>query len=529
MTTSTGGISVARRIPNERIVRSCGSPLSSTRIPSLVTHPERHVRGADAVAAQHDLVEHLAARHPHADHRHRPLLPSPALPPVTRLRPGPRAQPGPPTASAQPAARSATDVGGPGTSTSSMVHWARPSGWRPRRRVCADPSDAGPVGTDADRHRRALRSPAHDVFTRPEHARRRVACSLANVGGSARPRGRDLPAERTAVRRAGLPPRRPGVPTTRRSRGMRARPTSSATSAPSRRRARRSANEGSPSCVALGACPTTAHASRTVAPIAQSVAGGQGAATQRVHRRRIVGESSRARGDLGADPLVRATLDRRPPRRAPRGHEAAAGTLAAAASKIVRQPVQRQRWASSARPTVASSWRSSALNRMMIPGVQKPHWLAPVAVKASDPSRTRRGIEAFERRHVASREPPRLASRTRPRGAPSTSTVQHPHCPWGLHPSFADVMPSWSRKRSSSDPASSRTVTGAPLTRSAIPTVTATRIGSVSWPPSPGGPSSSAGRGRRGRRPRGVRRRRQRIEHPDRRRGCGAEARVGHR
>ena len=38
------------------------------------------------------------------------------------------------------------------------------------------------------------------------------------------------------------------------------------------------------------------------------------------------------------------------------------------------------------------------------------------------------------------------------RGAPSTSTVQHPHWPWGLQPSLTDRTPSSSRRTSSSEP-----------------------------------------------------------------------------
>ncbi len=37
--TSIGGVSVARRTPKLRMVRSCTSPAASTASPSLVTHP----------------------------------------------------------------------------------------------------------------------------------------------------------------------------------------------------------------------------------------------------------------------------------------------------------------------------------------------------------------------------------------------------------------------------------------------------------------------------------------------------------
>ena len=156
----------------------------------------------------------------------------------------------------------------------------------------------------------------------------------------------------------------------------------------------------------------------------------------------------------------------------------------AQASKIVRHPVHRQRWASSARPTTVSFPRSEAASeatRMMIPGVQNPHWLAPVAVNAFvHSSRIGSGSPS---RVVISRPATRDTGVTQAtRGAPSTHTVQQPHWPCGLQPSFADRSPRWSRSASSSDPASSGTVTGSPLTRSAIPAGTTSRIGSTPVP-----------------------------------------------
>src|SRR5205085_752047 len=51
------------------------------------------------------------------------------------------------------------------------------------------------------------------------------------------------------------------------------------------------------------------------------------------------------------------------------------------------------------------------------------------------------------------------------RGAPSTSTVQQPHWPCGLHPSFGERFPTRSRSTSSSDAPSSGTSTSTPSTR----------------------------------------------------------------
>ena len=58
----------ARTMPNERIVRSCTSPVSGSTDERLGAHPaQRHVRGADHVGAQHDLVERIAGRDAHLD------------------------------------------------------------------------------------------------------------------------------------------------------------------------------------------------------------------------------------------------------------------------------------------------------------------------------------------------------------------------------------------------------------------------------------------------------------------------------
>ena len=64
--TSIGGVSLARRMPNERMVRSWTSPVVGIDGEPLGEHPaERHVRGADRVRAQHDLVERIAGRDAH--------------------------------------------------------------------------------------------------------------------------------------------------------------------------------------------------------------------------------------------------------------------------------------------------------------------------------------------------------------------------------------------------------------------------------------------------------------------------------
>ena len=142
----------------------------------------------------------------------------------------------------------------------------------------------------------------------------------------------------------------------------------------------------------------------------------------------------RRRGRAAAGPVPEAA------RRAVAG---AADTVRArgAASTMVRQPVQRHRWASRA-----------ALD-VVVAGV------GPARLEGGQPHDDPRGAEAAlagARRgeglgppgaHVAGRarrgwSPPRPATRRAgvtqaTRGAPSTHTVQHPHWPWGLQPSLA--------------------------------------------------------------------------------------------
>ena len=70
-----------------------------------------------------------------------------------------------------------------------------------------------------------------------------------------------------------------------------------------------------------------------------------------------------------------------------------------------------------------------------MPGVQKPHWLAPVAANAA--AQRSRSSSSRPSTVVTTRPATRRAGVTQATlGAPSTSTVQQPHWPWGLHPSF---------------------------------------------------------------------------------------------
>ena len=194
---------------------------------------------------------------------------------------------------------------------------------------------------------------------------------------------------------------------TRRSRGMRARPMWCAASAPSRRRARRSANRGSPSCVALGACPTR-HAPRGQSrrsPIRRPREGAPRTARPSApNRRRIVPLPRRLRSPRAGACHPRSTL------------------------AVPRAPVTRplggarRRGFEDRAPARASTemGEQCASDGRLVVAIQcaQPHDDAGGAEAALtragcgervDPSRTRRVIEAFERRHVASREPPRLA------------------------------------------------------------------------------------------------------------------------
>ena len=140
--------------------------------------------------------------------------------------------------------------------------------------------------------------------------------------------------------------------------------------------------------------------------------------------------------------------------------------MSAAASRIVCQPVHRHRCADSALSTVSLRLRSAPLrswptNRHTMPGVQNPHWAAPWATNASD--QRRRSCAVKPSTVVIVRPATRRSGVTHAtRGASSMRTVQHPHWPWGLHPSFTDRTPRRSRKAPNRLPPSSSTLTSRP-------------------------------------------------------------------
>ena len=88
-------------------------------------------------------------------------------------------------------------------------------------------------------------------------------------------------------------------------------------------------------------------------------------------------------------------------------------------------------------------------------------WLTPVVQNAS----AHCGPRSRPSTVVTSRPATRLIGVTHAtRGAPSTNTVQQPHCPCGLQPSFGLRAPSRSLSTSSNEAPSSSTETGRPST-----------------------------------------------------------------
>ena len=96
-------------------------------------------------------------------------------------------------------------------------------------------------------------------------------------------------------------------------------------------------------------------------------------------------------------------------RGSPAGRAAAPSTPSAlhAASTIDCQPVQRHRWARRAASTsrrvggLPAAAPSSAASRRTMPGVQKPHWLAPCCDEGRGPAVAQRRRRSLERGDVA--------------------------------------------------------------------------------------------------------------------------------
>ena len=425
ISTSIGGVSMARGTPNDRMVRSCTSPSSSTASALGRDPAERHVGGADGVGAQHDLVERVAARHPHP-HRCTSSAPiaravGPATPPSgrsTRIgsarrsrRRGRRRT----AASAHPAAR-AGDRRRRAGDVDLLDHEAgRHRGDRARRCPGCAPRGRRRCRRPGCRPRRRALRPERTASSRESSTRTGRPCWSASSRAAAGDRRVDLAAEGAAVgqrrRRlaAGLAPRRVGLEVgrldPRRAQGE--RPV-----AVGQLERRRGLGRRAP---ALHLARRRRRASASVSPT-DPPARAVGHRHQRVGRGGVGGEAGPAQRHVGPDPLGRAALDarpvahggvevplagrpaadldrrsgrgpRRPRRRRPRRSCATrcTGTGGPAA------PARRRR---GRRPPTPLARRPSS--RTMMPGVQNPHWLAPVATNASAHAVDDLGREAVE-------------------------------------------------------------------------------------------------------------------------------------
>ena len=231
------------------MVRSTGSPASSTAMPSLHTSPSAWCTAPERVGAQRHRAEDLAGPHVDLDAaplrrrveieldrgaarpgqrapRARPVPGGPGVAPPARAAPpaprpsrrraarAPRAArpPRPP----RPRARAQRRAGAPRSGPRS----AEP-GVRPRR------THAGAVGAQADGERRALGPAAHHVLAAPQHPDG-LARLVGQRPGARRHRAAPLAAEGAAVgERRGRDRRRAGT-SWRRARRRRARPRWSA-------------------------------------------------------------------------------------------------------------------------------------------------------------------------------------------------------------------------------------------------------------------------------------------------------------
>ncbi|OPZ77026.1 MAG: hypothetical protein BWY79_01348 [Actinobacteria bacterium ADurb.Bin444] len=122
------------------------------------------------------------------------------------------------------------------------------------------------------------------------------------------------------------------------------------------------------------------------------------------------------------------------------------------ASTILAYPVQRHRFPAMASRISGSEGLefrdSKAVALTTNPGVQKPHWIAPLATKASwrgvsPPSADNPSMVVISRFSTSPTN-----TRHELRGWPSMRTIQAPHSP-SPHPSLAPVRPRRSRRQNS--------------------------------------------------------------------------------
>ena len=443
--TSILGMSTARRMPNERIVRSSGAP-GVVDGEALAAHPaERHVGGADAVRAQHDLVERRRRTGPSPRTAPSPSIEAVAAAPARASAPRPVRSPsdGEPAPRPRPSRRPGgrAEVGGPATSTSSTT---KPGGDGARSHV----GDAGACArrarrrcrraADAGGERRALRPEAHDVL--PASSTRTGAAVLVGqpAGHGAPPRWPALPpnapplASGVAGSPPGRAPRRVGLEVGGLDPGRAQGP------GPVAGRQRRAASVSRAVVRRPCTLPAAARASASVSPTTQSRRRAS-TATRASAGAVSSAKPPRPRATSGPDPLARCRPRARPAgaaaarsrgRRGGDAPERGQGRLldrlpAGAAAEVGEERLVDRGPSASATPLPPSAAR-----RTMIPGVQKPHWLAPVAQNASA-QRSRVGVEALEGRDrppghpagrasrrppAADRRPARCSSRTGPAG-----------------------------------------------------------------------------------------------------------------
>ena len=302
-------------------------------------------------------------------------------------RPGDRLRP--------PRGPRAADVGGPGTSTSSTARRRGATACDhlgdPRRAARAHTRDPRAVGRharhDGGRLARAARRPRGRAAPAPAGRARRPAPGRGrDERGAFPPKAPPLASGATA--------RRPARTTRRRARGTRARPRSCAASPPSRPAGGPSG--GGASTVVRRPCTLPAAAGprpathpppsrprrrarppgRRPGPCRRRTRRGRGpprarpaAAIGPRSARRLAAARSR-RPSPGGRHLAAACRHRLPVEdRAPAGAAAQVGERGPARPRRGRRPV---------RP-----WRRRPSSRTTIPGVQNPHWLAPVAQNAS--------------------------------------------------------------------------------------------------------------------------------------------------
>ena len=224
-----------------------------------------------------------------------------------------------------------------------------------------DAHGARPVGPDPGRDRRPLRPPTDDVLAGAQDPHG-AAVLVGQAAGDGADLGVHLAAERATVgerrRRlaAGRAPGGVGLQVAGLDPGRLQR------AAPSPRPARPPATSPAPSSAGPDAPGQATGRRQRLGDVPGPVVAAD--RDEGVGGRGVVGEAARPGRHRGADRLWRATLDRRPPRRAGAASSARIGPIGPdptdrTASTIGCQPVQRQRWAASARCTAAGDVRAA--------------------------------------------------------------------------------------------------------------------------------------------------------------------------